>query len=41
MKKFEEAIAVYEEFLRIFPDSNEAGAVRSFIVQIRKQMSEQ
>ncbi|MBA2735156.1 MAG: hypothetical protein H0U50_00065, partial [Pyrinomonadaceae bacterium] len=41
MKKHNDAIAVYEEFLRVFPNSNEAGAVRSFIVQIRKQMSEQ
>ena len=41
MKKYNEAIAVYEEFLRIFPDSTEASAVRSFIVQLKKQMSEQ
>ncbi|MDQ3713675.1 MAG: tetratricopeptide repeat protein, partial [Acidobacteriota bacterium] len=40
MKKFNEAIAVYEEFLRVFPDSNEATAVNSFILQIKKQMSE-
>lgn len=40
-KKFDEAIAVYEEFLRLFPNSSEAGAVRSFIVQIRKQMANQ
>ena len=40
-KKFKEAIAVYEGFLRIFPDSVEAEAVRSFIVQIKKQMAEQ
>lgn len=40
MKKPEEAIATYEEFLRIFPNSSEASAVRSFIVQIRKQLSE-
>jgi tetratricopeptide (TPR) repeat protein len=40
-KKFKEAIALYEEFLRIFPDASEAGAVASFIVQIKKQMSEQ
>jgi tetratricopeptide (TPR) repeat protein len=39
-KKFAEAIAVYEEFLRMFPDSSEAGAVRSFIVQLKKQMAE-
>jgi hypothetical protein len=32
---------VYEDFLRTFPDSNEAEAVRSFIVQINKQLAEQ
>ena len=41
MKKYTEAIAVYEEFLRVFPDSNEASAVQSFIVQLKKQMTEQ
>lgn len=41
MKKYNEAIAVYEEFLRVFPDSNEASAVQSFIVQLKKQMNEQ
>jgi tetratricopeptide (TPR) repeat protein len=35
-KKPAEAIAVYEEFLRIFPDSVEATAVRSFITQLKK-----
>lgn len=40
-KQFSEAISLYEEFLRLFPDSNEATAVRSYIVQIKKQMSEQ
>jgi tetratricopeptide (TPR) repeat protein len=35
-KKISEAIAVYEEFLRLFPDSDEATAVRSFIVQLKK-----
>lgn len=40
-KKYREAIAVYEEFLQLFPDSNEATAVRSYIVQIKKRMSEQ
>jgi len=39
-KKFQEAIALYEEFLRVFPDVSEAGAVASFIVQIKKQMAE-
>lgn len=40
-KQYSEAIAVYEEFLRLFPNSNEATAVRSYIVQVKKQMSEQ
>ena len=40
-KKFKEAIALYQEFLRLFPDSSEAGAVASFIVQIKKQMADQ
>lgn len=35
-KKPADAIAVYEEFLRFFPDTPEAEAVRSFIVQLRK-----
>lgn len=38
-KKYAEAIATYEEFLRIFPNSNEATAVRSFIVQLKKDMN--
>lgn len=38
-KMYQEAIAVYEEFLRVYPDSNEAVTVRSFITQIRKQMN--
>ncbi len=40
MKKYDEAIQIYEEFLRVFPDTNEATAVQSFIVQLKKQMSE-
>lgn len=40
-RKYAEAIKVYEEFLRVFPDSTEASAVRSFIVQAQKQMKEQ
>lgn len=40
-KKYKEAIAVYEEFLRIFPNSNDATAVRSFIVQLKKDMADQ
>ncbi len=39
MKKYKDAIAVYEEFLRTFPDSNETTAVQSFIVQLKKQMN--
>ena len=41
MKKYDEAIAVYEEFLRVFPDANESATVRSFIVQLKKQMNDQ
>jgi tetratricopeptide (TPR) repeat protein len=37
-QRFNDAIAVYEEFLRLFPDSTEATAVRSFITQIKKQL---
>ncbi|HEY0429421.1 MAG TPA: tetratricopeptide repeat protein [Pyrinomonadaceae bacterium] len=40
-KMFKEAIKVYEEFLTVFPDANEATMVRSFITQIQKQMAEQ
>jgi tetratricopeptide (TPR) repeat protein len=40
-KNYKEAIATYEEFLRLFPDSNEAEAVRSFIVQLKKDMASQ
>jgi tetratricopeptide (TPR) repeat protein len=36
-KKNDDAIALYEEFLQIFPDTPEATAVQSFIVQLRKQ----
>ena len=38
-KNYKEAISVYEELLRNFPDSSESTAVRSFIDQIRKQMN--
>ncbi len=41
MKKFKEAIAVYEEFLRMFPDSNEVVTYRSYIVQAKKLLAEQ
>jgi len=40
-KKYQEAIDLYEEFLRYFPDSGDAAAVQSFIVQLKKQLSEQ
>lgn len=40
-KKYAEAIATYEEFLRIFPVSSEATAVRSFIVQLKKDRNPQ
>ncbi|MFN2500703.1 MAG: tetratricopeptide repeat protein [Pyrinomonadaceae bacterium] len=40
-KKYAEAIATYVEFLRIFPNSSEATAVRSFIVQLKKDMAAQ
>ena len=40
-KKYTDAIALYEEFLRVFSDSVEATAVRSFIVQIKKDMASQ
>ncbi len=35
------AIAVYERFLRDFPENSERTAVASFIVQLKKEMSEQ
>lgn len=37
--RFDEAIKLYQDFLETFPDSPEAEAVRSFIVQIRKQQA--
>ena len=40
-KKYAEAIATYEEFLRIFPNIAEATAVRSFIVQLKKDQTPQ
>ncbi len=39
-KRFKEAIALYEGFLRLFPDTSEASAVQSFIVQIKKEMAQ-
>jgi tetratricopeptide (TPR) repeat protein len=40
-KRFDDAIAIYEEFLRYFPDTPEATAVRSFIVQLNKEKQAQ
>jgi tetratricopeptide (TPR) repeat protein len=40
-KKYKEAIALYESFLRLFPGSPETTAIESFIVQLKKQMAEQ
>ncbi len=40
-KMYKEAIKVYEEFLRIFPDANEAETFRSFIVQLEKRIKEE
>lgn len=40
-KMYTEAIKVYEQFLRVFPDSNETEAVRSFIVQIKKRQNDE
>lgn len=39
-KMFPEAIKVYEDFLRLFPDSDEASVIQSFIVQIKKRQQE-
>jgi tetratricopeptide (TPR) repeat protein len=38
-KKYPEAIKIYEEFLRVFPDSSEAATMRSLIVQTTKEMN--
>jgi tetratricopeptide (TPR) repeat protein len=38
-KKYPEAISVYEEFLQFFPDTADSTAVRSFIIQLKKQMN--
>lgn len=40
-KKLPEAIATYQEFLRLFPDTTESSAVRSFIVQLKKDLGSQ
>jgi tetratricopeptide (TPR) repeat protein len=41
LNKDKEAIAVYERFLKDFPDSNDKEAVESFIVQLKKKMAQQ
>lgn len=41
MQDFKGAIAIYEEYLKLFPDTPEATTFRSYIVQIKKQMAEQ
>lgn len=38
-RQYPQAIALYKEFLDIFPDTPEATSVRSFIVQLEKQMA--
>jgi tetratricopeptide (TPR) repeat protein len=38
-KKYPEAIKIYEEFLRVFPDSSEASTMRSLIVQTTREMN--
>ncbi len=40
-QKYTEAIKVYEEFLRNFPDGNERTAVESFITPLKKKMLEE
>jgi tetratricopeptide (TPR) repeat protein len=40
MKKFKEAIGVYEDFIKTFPESNEVPTYRSYIVQAKKQMEQ-
>ena len=39
--KLREAIALYEEYLRTFPESPDAPTVQSFITQLKKQLAEQ
>lgn len=40
-KKYKEAIAIYEEFLTLFPNSSDTTAVRSYIVQLKKSLADQ
>lgn len=39
-KRYKEAIAIYEEFLRMFPTSSEVTAIRSFITQLKKNLAQ-
>lgn len=41
MQKYPEAISIYEEYLRLFPETNEATTFRSYIVQVKKLMVNQ
>jgi tetratricopeptide (TPR) repeat protein len=40
-KKWDDAIAVYQDFLKLFPNLPESESVRSFIVQIQKEKEQQ
>ncbi len=41
LKKYKEAIVIYEDYLKLFPKTAEATTFRSYIVQLKKQMAEQ
>lgn len=41
MQKYPEAIAIYEEYLRLFPNTPEAVTFRSYIVQVKKLIADQ
>ena len=40
-KMYQEAIKVYQDYLAMFPDANEAETFRSFIVQLQKRMKDE
>jgi tetratricopeptide (TPR) repeat protein len=40
-RKYKDAIALYRQFLKVFPDSIDATAIESFITQLQKQLAEQ
>lgn len=40
-KMYKEAITVYQQFIRDFPDAEEAETMRSFIVQLEKRIKEE